>query len=368
VLQAREGDVLVLVGTSKGAFLFRGHADREKFEVSGPHFPGHEVYAMAFDGRAGHGRVLAGTSSSHWGAVVRASDDFGGSWTDPAEGNVRFPADTDATLTRVWQLRPAGADEPGVVWAGVEPAALFRSADGGDTFELVRGLWEHPHRPQWQPGGGGLCLHTVVPDATDPRRMWVAVSTGGVYRSDDRGASWQARNQGIKVGFLPDPYPEFGQCVHKLAPAAGRPERLYLQHHWGVYRSDDGGDGWTDIGTGLPSDFGFPLVTHPRDADTAFVLPLTSDGFRCVPDGRTRVYRTRDAGASWQPLADGLPQDDTYLTVLRDAFSGDALDPAGLYFGTRTGQVFASADEGEHWRLLAEWLPPVLCVRAAVVP
>jgi photosystem II stability/assembly factor-like uncharacterized protein len=360
-------DILLMVGTAKGAFLLQGDAEREKFEISGPHFPGHEVYALAFDGRDGRQRVLAGTSSLHWGAVVRASDDLGASWTDPAEGNVRFPADTGASLARVWQLRPGGDDQPGVVWAGAEPAALFRSGDAGATFELVRGLWDHPHRPQWQPGGGGLCLHTIVPHPGDPQRLWVAISTGGVYRSDDAGATWQARNRGIKARFLPDPDPEFGQCVHKVAPAAGRPDRLYLQHHWGVYRSDDAGDTWTDVGGGLPSDFGFPVVAHPRDPDTAFVLPLTSDEFRCVPEQRTRVYRTRDAGASWEPLAHGLPQDDTYLTVLRDAFTGDTLDPAGLYFGTRTGQVFASADEGDHWRLIAEWLPPVLCVRAATL-
>ncbi|HKE97677.1 MAG TPA: exo-alpha-sialidase [Actinomycetes bacterium] len=369
-LTAAAGDLLVLVGTMKGAFVFRSGPDRREFQVSGPHFPGHAVYALAFDGRAGRRRLLAGTTSSHWGAVVRSSDDLGRTWTDPAEGNVRFPAGTDAALAQVWQLTPAGPDRPDTVWAGVQPAALFRSDDAGETFELVRGLWDHPHRPRWMPGGGGLCLHTIVPDPSDPDRMWVAISTGGVYRTEDGGGTWQARNRGIRAVFLPEPdqYPEFGQCVHKVAPAAGRPERLYLQHHWGVYRSDDAGESWTDIGKSLSSDFGFPIVAHPSDPDRAWVVPLTSDEFRCTPDGRPQVWRTLDAGASWEPLAGGLPERDAWLTVLRDGFTTDGMDPAGLYFGTRTGQVFASADEGERWRLLAGWLPPVVCVKAAVVP
>ena len=369
-IQAQPGDVLVLVGTMKGAFVLHSGPERDKFEVSGPHFPGHIVYALTFDGRAGRRRLLAGVSSMHWGAVVRASDDFGASWSDPAEGNLRFPADTDAALANIWQLRPAGPQAPDTVFAGVEPAALFRSDDAGSTFELVRGLWDHPHRPKWQPGGGGLCLHTIVPDEARPERMWVAISTGGVYRTDDGCATWQARNQGIRAVFLPEgqQYPEFGQCVHKVAPAAGRPDRLYLQHHWGLYRSDDGGDSWADIGDGVSSTFGFPVVAHPRDPDTAWVLPLESDGFRCTPGGRPLVWRTDDAGASWAPQGDGLPEGDAWLTVLRDGLTADALDPAGLYFGTRTGQLFASSDEGASWHTLAEWLPPVVCVKTAVVP
>jgi hypothetical protein len=364
------GDVILLVGTTKGAFLFSADADRRHFEADGPHFPGQSIYAMAFDGRGGRRRLLAGTGSSHWGAVVRWSDDLGKTWADPAEGNVRFPASAGASLNQIWQLRPDGDQRPDTVWAGVEPAALFRSDDGGETFELVQGLWDHPHRPRWQPGGGGLCLHTVLPHPTDPERIWVAISTGGVYRSDDGGASWRSRNQGVRAQFLPEPdrYPEFGQCVHKIALAAGRPDRLYLQNHWGLYRTDDGGDQWEDMANGVPSDFGFPIVAHPGDPDTAYIIPLTSDEFRCTPDARMQVFRTRDAGASWEPLGAGLPQREAYLTVLRDGFASDGLDPAGLYFGTRTGELFASTDEGDDWRLLAEWLPPVTCVKAAVVP
>jgi photosystem II stability/assembly factor-like uncharacterized protein len=361
------GDVLVLVGTMKGLWVFQADPDRKEFRERGPYFPGHTVYAAAFDGRAGRRRLLAAPSSMHWGAVVRASDDLGETWTDPAEGNVRFPEGTDATLRMVWQLQPAGEREPDVVWAGVEPAALFRSDDAGETFQLIRGLWDHPHRPKWQPGGGGLCLHTVIADPGDPANMWVAVSAAGVYRTRDGGATWSVSNKGIRAQFLPDPYPEFGQCVHKIARSAdGR--MFYLQNHWGLYRSDDQGESWVDVANGVPSDFGFPMVAHPRDPGTAFIIPLTSDEFRVVPDAQPRVFRTRNAGESWEPLSDGLPEGDAYLTVLRDGFTTDGTDPAGLYFGTRTGQLYASSDEGEHWRPLAEWLPPVVCVKAAVVP
>jgi hypothetical protein len=362
------GDVLLLVGTMKGAFLLRSDGERGKFEVDGPHFPGHVVYALAFDGRGGRRRLLAAPSSEHWGSVVRWSDDLGATWADPADGNVRFPADAGASLTRVWQLVPAGDARPDVVWAGVEPAALFRSEDGGERFELIRGLWDHEHRPRWQPGGGGLCLHTVLPHADDPDRMLIAISTAGVYRTADGGTTWQASNRGIHARFLPDPDVEFGQCVHKVDGAAGRPERYYLQHHGGVYRSEDGGATWQPIGADLPSDFGFPIVAHPTDPDTAWVLPLDSDERRWTVDGQARAFRTRDAGASWQPLGDGLPDSGAYLTVLRDALATDGMPEAGLYFGTRTGQLYGSRDEGDHWNLLAEWLPPVTCVKAAVVP
>jgi len=369
-MPAEPGDLILLVGTMKGAYLFRSGPDRGEFSMDGPHFPGQAIYALAFDGRGGRQRLLAGTESSHWGAVVRTSDDFGQSWTDPADGNVRFPEGSGGALKRVWQLLPAGADQPDLVYAGVEPAALFRSSDGGDHYELVTGLWDHPHRPHWPPGGGGQCLHTVVLRDDDPDRLLVAISTGGVYRSDDGGKSWQPRNQGIRAVFLPEDqrYPEYGQCVHKVAPAAGQPDRLYLQNHWGLYRSEDGADSWADVANGVPSDFGFPVVAHPRDPNTAYVIPLDSDGFRCTAEARARVYRTRDAGASWQPLTSGLPQEHAWLTVLRDGFTSDRGDPAGLYFGTRSGELYASTDDGDSWRQLAAHLPPIVCVKAALVP
>jgi photosystem II stability/assembly factor-like uncharacterized protein len=254
-----------------------------------------------------------------------------------------------------------------VVWAGTEPGALFRSDDGGETFEFVRSLWEHPQREQWGAGFGGQAVHTVVTDPRDPDAVTVAVSSGGVYRSRDSGASWEASNTGIKADFLPDPYPEFGQCVHKIAADPVDPDRLYLQNHGGVYRSDDSGASWTEIGKGLPADFGFAVAAHPRRSGVAYVFPVNDGSDRYPPGYRCRVYRTDDAGASWTPLSAGLPRDEHYGVVLRDALRTDDADPAGVYFGNRNGEVYASADEGDSWQLVAEHLPDVLCVRAAVV-
>jgi photosystem II stability/assembly factor-like uncharacterized protein len=361
-------EVGLLVGTSKGVFLLRAGAGRAGWRLEGPWFAGRAVDAVCIDGRGGRTRLLAGTTSSHWGPSVFRSDDLGRTWEEPEGPAIRFPEDADAAVRRIWQLRPGRDDEPGVIHAGVEPAALFRSEDGGESFALVRGLWDHPHRPRWQPGGGGLCLHTIVPHPTDPSRMWVAISTGGVYRTDDGGASWRPRNAGIRAPFLPgDEPPEFGQCVHKVDLNPARPDTLFLQHHWGVYRSDDGGDTWAGIGDALPSDFGFPVVVHPHDPDTVYVLPLESDAVRATPDARARVYRSRDGGGTWGACEDGLPQREAWLTVLRDAMTTDGLTPAGIYFGTRTGEVFASADDGDHWALVHAHLPPVLAVRAAPI-
>ena len=304
----RAGDVVLLVGTLKGAFLFRSNAARRRWERGGPHFPGCPVYALAYDARRGRGRLWAAPESMHWGAELRASDDFGRTWSQPDPPLVRFPEDSGTSLKRIWQIAPGRTGEPDVLYCGVEPAALFESRDAGRSFGLVRGLWEHPHRARWQPGFGGLGLHTILPDPADPQRLHVAISTGGVYRSDDGGANWRTAHKGVRAEFLPDKHPEFGQCVHKVVRAAGRPQRLYLQNHWGLYRTDDGGESWADVANGVPSDFGFAMAAHPSDPDTAYIVPLESDGFRCTPEGRLRVYRTRDAGASWQALTRGLPQ------------------------------------------------------------
>ncbi len=363
----REGDVVLLVGTSKGAFVLRSNAARTKWEAGGPYFAGQMVYALAYDGRAGRRRVWAGKASDHWGPTLSSSDDFGRTWNTPEQAPIRFQESDGAAVKRIWQIRPGRASEPHVLYAGVEPAALFESRDAGESWSLVRGLWDHPHRAKWEPGGGGLCLHTIVPDPVDPGRLTVAISTGGVYRTDDGGATWQPRNQGVRVTFMPEKYPEFGQCVHKIVMHPSRPERLFLQNHWGLYRSDDAGDTWRDIAKGVPSDFGFAMAMHPHDADTVYILPIESDGFRCTPEGRLRVYRTRDAGASWEPLVRGLPQKDALETVLRDAMDVDPLNPAGVYFGTRSGHVYGSADGGASWSTVLAGLPPVLCVRAAVV-
>ena len=366
-LEFRDGDVVVLVGTTKGAFLMRSNGARARWETGGPYFPGQAVYAMAYDGRAGRRRLWAGTGSMHWGAVLRSSDDLGRTWTQPEQANVRFPEESGVSLKQIWQIRPGRADEPDMLYCGVEPAALFESRDAGATWSLNRGLFGHPHRTQWQPGGGGLCLHTIVVDPADRQRLMVAVSAGGFYRSDDGGRTWSAKNRGVRAEYLPDKYPEFGQCVHKVVQHPARPGRLFLQNHWGLYRSDDGGESWHDIARGVPSDFGFAMAIHPHDPETVYIVPIESDEFRCTPEGKLRVYRTRDAGGSWEPLTRGLPQQDALETVLRDAMATDPLNPAGVYFGTRSGRLWGSSDGGASWSLIRGGLPPIVCVRAAVV-
>ncbi|MBA3343347.1 MAG: exo-alpha-sialidase [Gemmatimonadaceae bacterium] len=360
------GDVCVLIGTMKGAFFAWSDEKRENWRLDGPHFRGQSVYSLAFDNRGGRNRTFAATQSMHWGGTVRTSDDFGRTWSDGERQSVRFPAESGLALTQIWQIRPGRADEPEIMYCGVEPAALFESHDRGESWSIVEGLLNHEHRTQWQPGGGGLCLHTILLDPQNRERMAIAISTGGVYRTEDGGKTWRARNVGVRAQFLPDKYPEFGQCVHKIVHHPSRPERLFLQNHWGLYRSDDWGDNWQDIANGVPSDFGFAMLMHPHDPDAVFIVPLESDEFRCTPEAKLRVYRTRDAGGNWEPLTDGLPQADAYEAVLRDALTTDSMNPAGIYFGTRSGKLFGSGDEGSTWREIADGLPPVVCVKTAV--
>jgi hypothetical protein len=363
------GDLILMVGTVKGAFIFRTDNSRRDFQIAGPYFKGQEVFSTAClpDGKSP--RILMGVKSQHWGATVNWSDDFGASWQEPAEGNLKFPAGSELSLNAIWALEPAPRVGPGVVFAGVDPAALYRSDDRGETFHPNAALLNHHERPFWMPGFGGLCLHTVLPDPRDPKRIIVGISSAGIYRTEDGGESWTRRNAGIRMDDAGPPNaPHFRpQCAHKMRYDAKNPARIYLQNHPGMYRSDDGGDSWIDIHHGLPSEFGFPLVAHPRRADTAYLLPLESDSFRVPIEGAAKVWRTRDAGESWEALGNGLPQRGAYFSVLRDAFIADSLDPAGLYFGTRGGQLFVSADEGESWRSIADWLPAVLCVKTAVV-
>ena len=358
-------DVVLAIGTQKGLFLARSN-DRDSWQLSDLIFPMNAVYAVAVDTRADAPRILASATSEHWGPSVFHSDDLGETWVEPDGAAIAFPEDTGATLERAWQLAPSPT-EPGVVWAGTQPSALFRSEDGGEHFSMVRPLWDHPHRPEWGAGFGGQAIHTVLPHPADAERLMVAMSTGGVYRSEDAGKSWTASNKGVKVIFAPDPWPEFGQCVHKVARDATNPDRLFMQNHNGVYRSDDDGRSWTSIADTLPTDFGFAMVTHPHRADTAYNFPIIDGGERVPPDHACRVYRTDDAGTSWAPLTEGLPQQDYFDIVLRDAMCTDQADPAGIYFGTRNGQVFASADEGDTWSQVAAHLPGVLCIRAAVI-
>ena len=279
--------------------------------------------------------------------------------------NVKFPEGTEAALKNIWQIVPGRDSEADTLYCGVEPAALFKSTDAGDSWNLVEGLWNHPQRPKWQPGGGGLCMHTVLLDPADASRIRVAISTAGMYVTEDGGETWRPSNKGVRADFLPDKHPEFGQCVHKVAQSKVRPDRMYLQNHWGLYRTDDRGETWEDIANGVPSDFGFAVGIHPTNPDTAWIVPLESDGFRCTPEGKLRVYKTENAGKKWKPMTKGLPQDDAYETVLRDAMAVDSLDPVGVYFGTRNGKLFGSHDEGKRWSEIADGLPAVVSVKVA---
>lgn len=359
------GTLLLMVGTTKGAFLFDSDATRRRFTMRGPYFKGNAVYAMALDGREGRNRIWAGVANPSFGPSLRWSEDFGRTWVEPRIPPIRFPKAAKASVANIWQIVPARDGEADRLYCGVDPGALFESRDNGASWNLTRGLYDHPQRKLWMPGAGGLCLHTIVLDPEDRKRLWVGVSTGGVYESRDGGSTWNPTNRGIRADYLPDKQPEFGQCVHKLAQHPSTPDRFYLQNHGGVYRSDDRARTWIDIGKGLPSDFGFSLAVHPRDPDTAYVIPLQADVFRCTPGAKLRVYRTRDAGRSWKPLTKGLPQRSAFETTLRDAMAADSLEPAGLYFGTRSGKLFASRDEGDSWQAVADGLPPITCVKVA---
>ena len=360
---------LVLIGTRKGLFVARRPGRARGWELDPIRFANLEVYAVGVDTRPSTPRLFAAPRSLHWGSSLVRSDDLGATWAEPEQAPIAFPEAAGVALARVWQIQPGPADEPHLVYAGAEPHALFRSEDGGVRFSLVQGLFDHPHRPEWMPGNGGACLHTILPHPDDARRVTVAMSTGGVYRTEDGGESWEPANRGIQAYWMPEDrrYPEFGQCVHRLAVHPSRPERLYAQNHFGVYRSDDGGDSWRAIESGLPSTFGFPMVVHPRRPDTVFVFPLQADGERFPPQASCRVYRSDDAGGSWRPLSEGLPSDPYYAAVLRDAMCADEGDPVGLYLGTRLGDVYASWDDGESWEAVASRLPDVLSVRAVAL-
>lgn len=363
---ATKGKRRVAIGTKKGLFLAAEGNHPGSWQLAGPHHAMTEVYAVAVDTRRDPPRLLAGVTSPHYGPSVATSDDGGRSWHEPEQAPVAFPPDTGATLERVWQLAPGPATQPERVYAGTQPSALFVSDDGGASFTLVRGLWDHPHRPEWYPGYGGQAVHTVLPRPDDPQAVLVAMSTGGVYATTDGGASWQPRNSGIPVPHAPEPYLEYGQCVHKVARDPIVADRLYAQNHHGVLRSDDDAHRWVSIADGLPSDFGFAMVAHPRRGDTVWTFPMAADVHRFPADQRCRVYRSTDAGASWEPLTAGLPTEPFFPTVLRDAMCTDDGEPVGVYFGARSGEVYASGDEGDSWHRVASHLPDVLCLRAWV--
>jgi photosystem II stability/assembly factor-like uncharacterized protein len=349
----------LVVGTKKGVFVLDG--DGAGFEVRARAFAGEPVDYATRDPRSG--RYLAATSHPVYGPKIWHAEDPAGEWTQ-AEG-VALPAGGDQALERIWVLTPA--EDERTVYAGGDPGVLFESADGGATWKLNEALWNEPSRPEWQPGGGGLCLHSIVTWPGDPSRLAIGISAAGVWITEDAGASWSRGNAGIVPRYLPeDAQTETtALCIHHIERAPQRPERLFMQFHGGVYRSDDAGRSWSDIGAQLPSDFGFPLTLDPADPDSAFVIPLTADVDRVTPEGRVRVYETRDAGASWEPRGSGLPERDAYLTVLRQAFdrtgAGDGLE---LYFGATSGELFGSPDGGANWFTAAQRLPPIFSVSA----
>lgn len=358
------------MGTRKGAFVCTSDGAREDWAISGPFFEGWEVYHLT-GSPADPDRLYASQSSSWSGQVVQRSDDGGRTWRvmdnafayEGAPGTHQWYDGTPHPweFARVWHFEPS-LDEPDTVYAGVEDAALFRSDDGGESWEEMAGLRGHGTGSQWQPGAGGMCVHTVVLDPARRDRMFVAISAAGVFRSDDGGATWAPKNKGLRSEFMPDPDAFVGHCVHRIAQHPDRPGTLFMQKHWDVMRSDDAGDSWVEISGDLPSDFGFPIAVHAHEPDTVYVVPITSDAVHFPPEGRLRVYRSRVGGGEWEPLADGLPQSNFYENVLRDAMAVDRLDPCGLYFGTTGGTVFASPDGGDHWHPIAEHLPRVLSV------
>jgi photosystem II stability/assembly factor-like uncharacterized protein len=351
---------MLLVGTRKGAFLLDGGRDRANWSVSEPLCEGWPIHDLQWDPATSS--IYAGGGSSWYGPAVFRSDDLGKTWSHSSEGLTY--GDSGPQIPTVWNVTPAH----GSIYAGVEPAGLFRSDDGGATWSHVSGLREHPSTPGWQPGAGGLICHTIVPHPADPARMWIAISAVGTFATEDGGTTWEARNVGVQACFQPDPYPETGQCVHKLVMAAGDPERFYQQNHCGVYRSSDAGRSWTDISAGLSSEFGFVIGSHPRDPATAWVIPLSHpEEGRLAPGGALAVWRTTDRGDSWERHGDGLPQENAYVGVLREAMAVDSRDPAGVYFGTSTGQLYASTDEGRSWAMIADHLPPIWGVEAVAL-
>jgi photosystem II stability/assembly factor-like uncharacterized protein len=351
----------IYIGTKRGLFIARSDAAREHWHILPPRLAGYEVYHVSVDPRTGV--VRAATNHRVWGSHIQHSDDRGETWNVPGSSPHH---EDERGVHAVWCVTPGEATRPGRLWAGIEPAGLFVSDDDGASW-TPSSLNRHPTTSMWQPAGGALALHSLSIDPTNADRMWCAVSAGGVYRSIDGGRTWDAINAGVRADFLPGRLPQAGHCVHKLRVHPARPDRLYQQNHCGTYRSDDGGSSWIEITSNLPTDYGYVLAIDPSDPDVACVIPEESSHMRTTAGGMLRVFRTRDAGASWQPLTDGLPQTNAYVSLLREGMDNDTLDPVGYYFGTSGGHVFASRDRGDTWTVIAEWLPRVISIAAHVV-
>lgn len=380
--------VMVFVGTSKGGFIFESDANRKTWQRSDIQFKSWNVMHMQLDPR--DKRLHAATTHFVYGPTTHYSDDFGKTWTQAKEVPVitrssktgrpastvdeAFRSEGGESITdkpekmiKVWNIKPGRVDEPGVLYAGAQPASLFVSRDRGETWTMNEALYDHPQRGEWNPGNGGLCLHTILLDPSNLQRMYIAVSAAGCYRTDDGGQTWKPHNKNVRADFMPNKYPEFGQCVHKMALHPTNPNVIFQQNHCGVYRSDNAGEDWIDIGDGkLPSRFGFPIAVHPTDPNTIYIVLEESDEYRMSVDGRFSVWRSRDAGNSWARLTNGLPE-HAHLDVLREAMGTDSFEDAGVYIGTNTGQLFYTRDSGDSWELLADYLPPIQSVEAAVV-
>jgi len=385
--------VRVLVGTRKGAFILSADGKREKWEVSGPHFAGWEIYHLK-GSTVDPNRIYCSQSSGWFGQIIQRSDDGGKTWFQPGTppGETKTPdgmpkgesnkfkyddsKETGAPLTthqwydgtqhpwefkRVWHLEPSHTD-PNLVYAGVEDAAIFRSTDGGQNWQELSGLRGHGTGPQWQPGAGGMCLHTIILDKKNPNRIYIAISAAGAFRSDDAGKTWKPINQGLVSQFIPDPNAEVGHCVHHVAMHPSKPDTLFMQKHWDVMRSDNAGDRWHEVSGNLPTDFGFVIDVHAHEPETIYVAPIKSDSEHFVPDGKLRIYRSKSGGNEWEALTKGLPQSDCYVNILRDAMAVDSLDSCGVYFGTSGGQVYASSNAGDSWAPIVRDLPAVLSV------
>jgi hypothetical protein len=368
--------VRLLVGTRKGAFVLTSDAKRAKWDVSGPHFAGWEIYHVK-GSPTDPNRLYASQTSAWFGQLIQRSNDGGVTWEpmgnqftyDGVPGTHQWYDGTPHPweFKRVWHLEPSLTD-PDTVYAGVEDAAIFVTQDGAKSWEELSGLRKHGSGPHWSPGAGGMCLHTILLDPKQAGRMYIAISAAGAFRSDDAGVTWKAINQGLRSEHIPDPKAEVGHCVHRLALHPSRPATLFMQKHWDVMRSDDGGDSWREVSGNLPTDFGFPIDVHAHEPETIYVVPIKSDSEHYPLDGKLRVYRSRTGGNEWEALTNGLPQSDCYVNVLREAMDVDSLDPCGVYFGTTGGQVYGSANAGDRWEAIVRDLPPVLSVEVQTLP